>query len=213
MKIVAPLMLLLLASCNGSHGNKSNLASFIDDDPALTNDEIESPGVPDEALHWDTQITMVNFNAEQEAKINKAVELIKKVIASEEFKDRVLNFTYNGQRAFVDNRGLTNEQIYKKILEGSESMNPGNNYRMDVELELYYQATTTIGYTYPNTTRIWMNTKYFNNYTPVSVSDNLMHEWMHKLGFDHAASYSPSRDFSVPYGIGYLVEELAAQYY
>lgn len=161
----------------------------------------------------DAQIHMVNFPQEQEAKVQKAVELIKKVVASPEFKDRIINHTYEGKKTFVDNKGLSNEQIYQIILDGSETMIPGKNGRMDVELELYQQSNTTIGYTYPNTTRIWVNTKYFNKYTPVQVADNLFHEWLHKLGFDHALKYSKSRNYSVPYAIGYLVEELAEKYY
>lgn len=161
----------------------------------------------------DARIHLVNFPQEQEEKVHKAVELIKKVVASPEFKDRIVNHTYEGKKTFVDNKGYTNEQIYQLILDGSETMVPGKNGRMDVELELYQQSTNTIGYTYPNTTRIWVNTKYFNKYTPVQVADNLFHEWMHKLGFDHALKYSKSRNYSVPYAIGYLVEELAAKYY
>lgn len=168
--------------------------------------------VPEAALRWDADVYMVNFTQAQEDKVNKAIELIKKVIASKEFRDRVINFSYNGKKQFVDNNGLTNTQIYNKILDGAEELKPEKNNTMDVELELYYQATSTIGYTYPDTVRIWMNTKYFNNYTAVDVTDNLTHEWLHKLGFDHAASYSTSRDYSVPYGIGYLMEELAAKY-
>lgn len=161
----------------------------------------------------DARIHMVNFPQEQEDKVHQAVDLIKKVVASAEFKNRILNHTFEGKKTFVDNKGFTNEQIYQIILDGSETMIPGKNGRMDVELELYQQSTNTIGYTYPNTTRIWVNTKYFNKYTPVQVADNLFHEWMHKLGFDHAIRYSKSRNYSVPYAIGYLVEELAAKYY
>jgi hypothetical protein len=165
------------------------------------------------AATFDAQINLLNFPEEQEAKVHRAVELIKKVVTSEEFKERVLGHTYEGKKTYVDNRGFTNEEIYQLILEGSETLVPGKNGRMDVELELYQQSSTTIGYTYPHTTRIWVNTKYFNKYTPVQVADNLFHEWLHKLGFDHALKYSKSRNFSVPYAIGYLVEELAVKYY
>ena len=89
--------------------------------------------------------------------------------------------------------------------------NTTKNNTMDVELELYQQKTKTIGYTYPNTVRIWMNKKYFSRYTPVKVADNLMHEWMHKLGFTHEVIWSKDRDHSVPYAVGYIVEELAAE--
>lgn len=162
---------------------------------------------------FDAQIHMVNLNKEQESKVHKAVALIKKVVASKEFKERILSHSYEGKKTFVDNKGLTNEQIYQIILDGSETLMPGKNGRMDVELELYEQSTNTIGYTYPNTTRIWVNKKYFNKYNPVKVADNLFHEWLHKLGFDHEVKYSKKRNYSVPYAIGYLVEELAEKYY
>lgn len=165
------------------------------------------------AATFDAQINMVNFPQEQEAKVHQAVELIKKVVASPEFKERVLGHTYEGKKSYVDNKGLSNEQIYQTILDGSETLIPEKNGRMDVELELYQQSNTTIGYTYPHTSRIWVNTKYFNKYSPVQVADNLFHEWLHKLGFDHALKYSKSRNYSVPYAIGYLVEELALKYY
>ncbi len=162
---------------------------------------------------FDAAIQMINFPPEEEKKILKAVELIKKVVVSDEFRQRVLEHTYKGKKTFVDNLGLSNEEIYRKIIEGSEMLVPGKNGKMDVELELYHQNTATIGYTYPNTNRIWINTRYFNRYTPVQVADNLFHEWLHKLGFDHALKHSISRNFSVPYAIGYLVEELARKHY
>ncbi|HXH30687.1 MAG TPA: hypothetical protein VNJ01_07725 [Bacteriovoracaceae bacterium] len=169
-----------------------------------------TPEVPAAALSWDADIYMVNFDSTQEGKIQSAVELIKKVVASKVFKDRVLDYTYNGKKQFVDNGGFTNAQIYQKLLDGAENMgNRTKNNTMDVELELYYENTSTIGYTYPNTARIWMNKKFFNNYSATEVADNLMHEWVHKLGFSHAMKWSKKRDHSVPYAIGYLVEELA----
>ena len=169
--------------------------------------------VPTEALTFDINAMMVNFSTSQAKKIKDASKLIKKVIASSEFKERVLNFTYNGKKQFVDNGGLTNEQIYKKILLASEEMLPlGNNNVMDVELELYTdEEANTIGYTYPDIVRVFMNTKYFNRFLPHQVADNMIHEWLHKLGFEHAVEPNPSRSSSVPYAIGYLVKELAQE--
>lgn len=165
------------------------------------------------AFSWDADLYLVNFDNSQEQKVRKAVDLIKKVIVSKEFRDRVLNYEYNGEKKFVDNQGLSNEDIYNTIFEGAEKIgNKNKNNTMDVELELYHQKTNTIGYTYPNTARIWINTKYFSKYTPIKVADNLMHEWMHKLGFTHATTWSKERDHSVPYAIGYIIEEIAAQF-
>src|SRR5690606_16501128 len=107
--------------------------------------------VPPAAFSWDTDIHLTNFNREQEEKIKKAVEIIKKVLITKEFKDRVLNYTYKGEQKFIDNEGLSNQEIYQRLLDGAEKMgNTAKNNTMDVELELYHQKTTTIGYTYPN---------------------------------------------------------------
>lgn len=172
----------------------------------------DSGDVPGEALIFGANIFYENFDKTSQSKVEKAIEIIKKVVASAEFKNRILNFTYNGKKQFVDNNGLTNEQIYQKILEGAEDLRPEVDHEMDLELELYYSWTSTVGYTYPDELRIYMNTKFFNSYTAVEVADNVFHEWTHKLGFDHDASYSVSRDSSVPYALGYLIEELGAKY-
>lgn len=188
--------------------------------PTLTgkktlSDHHTAPGplIPSLAHTWGAKIYYSNFSAAQEAKVEKAISLIKKVIGTEEFKERVLNYKFKGKKKFYDNAGLSNAQIYQKILDGAEIMgNTHKNNTMDVELELYHAATKTIGYTYPNVTKIWMNKKYFNKYTPEQVAGNLMHEWMHKLGFGHATKWSTKRDYSVPYAIGYLMEELTKQH-
>ena len=175
--------------------------------------QTEKTTLPQEAVTWNAEIYLVNFNSSQEEKIKEAVTLIKKVVGSEKFRQRVLNYEFRGKKTFVDNHGFSNEEIYQKILDGAEKMgNTAKNNTMDVELELYHQKTKTIGYTYPNTVRIWMNRKYFSRYTPIKVADNLMHEWMHKLGFTHEVTWSKDRDHSVPYAIGYLVEELAQEF-
>jgi hypothetical protein len=171
-----------------------------------------APEVSEAALRFDANFTLFEFDNDDEKKVSKAIEIIKRVVATKDFKDRVLGFTYNGKRTFVDNGNLSNEQIYQKILDGSETLRPGKDNQMDLELELYYSWRSTVGYTYPDDLRIYMNTKFFDYYTPTEVAGNVFHEWTHKLGFDHASSYSVSRDSSVPYALGYLMEELGKKY-
>jgi hypothetical protein len=183
-------------------------------EPAEPTDPSEEPGpdVPAEALQFDSNLSLNEFDDKDEEKVYKAIEIIKEVIRTDEFRQRVLNFTYQGKKTFVDNDGLTNAQIYQKLLDGSETLKPEVDHEMDLELELYYSSRSTVGYTYANVLRIWMNTKYFDPYTPAEVAGNVFHEWTHKLGFDHASSYSVSRDSSVPYALGYLMEELGKKY-
>ncbi len=168
-------------------------------------------GVPTEAFLFDASIKFTNFEVEQENKVHHAVDIIKKVIASDEFRAKVLNFTYNGKKGFVDST-LTNLQIYKKLLAGAETLFPEEDHEMDLDLELYYSSTNTVGYTKPSTVKVWMNTKYFNPFTPSQVAGNMFHEWTHKLGFQHAQSYSVSRDSSVPYAIGYMIRDMGKKY-
>lgn len=168
--------------------------------------------LPTAAYTFGTNIRFLNTNATQQDKFDKAIEIIKKVVATEEFRDQVINYTYGGKKTYVDNGGFTNAEIYQMILDGAETLKPVKNNTMDMDVELYYAATSTVGYTYPNVTKIWVNTKYFNTNTVTSVAANLMHEWLHKLGFKHASSYSVSRDSTVPYAIGRMVGSIGKKF-
>lgn len=166
--------------------------------------------VPTQALTFETNVTIENATSTMEAKIRNAEELIKRVIATEEFKSRVIGHTYNGSRTYVDNGGFTNEQIYQKILDGAETLNKVTDNEMDLTMEMYYAANSTVGYTYANVSKIYANTKFYNNYSASTITGNMTHEWLHKLGFRHASSYSVSRDSSVPYAVGYIMRDIAA---
>jgi hypothetical protein len=166
--------------------------------------------VPTQALTFDSNVTITNATSEMTEKIRVAEELIKRVVATEEFRSRVIGFTYNGQRTYVDNGGYTNEQIYQKILDGAETLNKIADNQMDIDIEMYYASTSTVGYTYSNTPKIYANTKFYDGYSPATITGNMTHEWLHKLGFTHASSYSTSRDSSVPYAIGYIMRTIAA---
>lgn len=175
-----------------------------------TTDGSTGTGLPNEAYTFETNILFVGTTPDQQDKFDRAVEIIKKVVATEEFRTKVLNHTYNGQKTFVDNGGFSNAQIYQKILEAAETLQPVKNNTMDMEVELYYAATSTVGYTYPNTKRIFVNTKYFNTNSVGGVAQNLFHEWLHKIGFKHAVSYSTSRDYSVPYAVGRMIQNIGS---
>lgn len=201
------ILSLLTTACNQSDGGGSGL----DQSYAGISDS-DFDVIPNEATTFETNVDLVNFESARREKMEEAIEIIKLVIATEEFKNRILNHTYNGARTFVDNRGYTNAQIYKIMLDGAEKLQPTKNNAMDVEVELYTASTNVVGYTYPSSKRIWVNTKYFDQYTPAGVAHNLMHEWMHKLGFDHSSSWNSARDYSVPYAIGDIMGEVGKNF-
>lgn len=196
-------LLMSLIACGKGGGGGS-------DDANVSLNEVSSDSaVPSAALNFGVNLQMEKFSGSQEAKVLEAAELIKRVVASEEFKNKILNHKYNGKKTFVDNGGLTNAEIYKKIVEGSEMLNPGNNGAMDLQLELYTANNIVVGYTMPSVIKIWMNSKFLNQNNSAEVTTNMMHEWLHKLGFKHAAKQTANRKYSVPYAVGYLTRSIA----
>jgi hypothetical protein len=163
------------------------------------------------ALTFDTNIYVYNGTNLQRQKLDQADQRIKNIIRSEEFKNRVINFTYNGVYKFVDNAGLTNSQIYSKILYAAEKLLPVSDNEMDLKIKTYYENTSTVGYTTTSSLYVNFNTKYLNSYTVAETAKTMVHEWLHKMGFTHAVTYSTSRNYSVPYGIGSIIRDLAAK--
>jgi hypothetical protein len=158
-------------------------------------------------IPFTASISDTNYTKEQKAKVVEASKRIETIVNSDKFKQGVLDFSYQGKKKFVDTE-LTNEQVFNKIYEGAETLKPEVNHQMDIALTMYTGRTSTIGYTYPNVLRVWTNSKYHNNYGPCEIVGNVFHEWLHKLGFVHAFRYSSSRDYSVPYALGYMVETM-----
>lgn len=197
-------VMLMFVSCGKSGGSDGQGGSAISAEDV----SVDSP-VPQQAFNFDVNVKLDNFTARQEDKILEAKELIKKVVASEEFKDAILNHKYKGKKTFVDNGGKSNAEIYITILEGAETLRPVIDNEMDLDLEVFTRDDDTVGYTYPNAIRVWMNSKFLNKNSAASVTTNMMHEWLHKLGFKHAQENNPARPYSVPYAVGYLVARLA----
>lgn len=168
--------------------------------------------VPEEAYTFDFNVDMIRMAPHKEDKLYEAIELVRRAFSSYEFKERILNHTYRGKRAFANNQGLSNLQIYHRILAGVEKRYPWENNAMDLEVQLYTDLSSNVlGYTLPFSKRIWMNTKYFNRNSVAKVAGNLVHEWLHKLGFGHSWQRTPDRKYSVPYAVGYIIQDLATE--
>lgn len=192
---LSPIIFLLLSACGKAPAAHDNDSSKI----VIKTDRFA------------VNLKLIDFNSAQESKIHEAAELITKVVTSDKFRMGILNHEFEGQKSFADNHGLSNEEIYQKILAGSEELAPGIDEEMDLVLLTYHEDAITIGYTYPNTRNVWMNRKYLDRYGPVEVTGNMMHEWLHKLGFGHELKHSSKRRYSVPYAVGYLMQKLARE--
>ena len=140
-------------------------------------------------------------------KMEKALAVVEKVVNSEEFKNRVINFKNNkGERAFASNNGMSNEQIYATFMEGRELLQQDTPGEMNFFLKLYNKSwSKVIGWTNRDINTININWKFFKNFKPNEVAGNLVHEWTHKIGFSHR---SASERDSAPYALGYIAREL-----
>jgi hypothetical protein len=239
MKKMIGLMLtlsLLSVSCNKSGGSSSDGSTSTSTNaadannasadsstgsstgPSSTGGPTPSPvpaatsTLPALALSFQTNVNMMSFTAAQITKYQAAVAIAKKVIGTEAFRTRILNYTWSGAKQFANNIGRTNAQIYQTILDAAETLQPSKNNTMDLGVKMYYENSSIIGFTNGSITYINVNTKFFDQFNAAEVAGNLMHEWLHKLGYDHDFSSTPQRPYSVPYAIGYLVRDIGASF-
>ncbi len=171
---------------------------------------------PSKTGELNSNIHMRNFTSRDQQKVNLANQILLEIINSEEFKDRVLNFTFKGEKQFNDNQGKTNQQIYDHLMTGSEVLMPGSAGTMNFDLTLYKSKnpwSKVKGYTKPDTMRIWINKKFFrkSSWKPRDVAANMMHEWIHKMGYTHDYKYNQDRQYTVPYAIGYILNDIAQE--
>lgn len=227
MKFISVMFLLslLTLSCNKPGGGSSEESAEptsvgIDEGPDPTPDPEPAPPIPEAistvpaaALSFKTDVSyLVGFDSSDEDKYNKAVALVKKVVATEAFRKQILNHIYNGEKTFVQNNGLANAQIYQTILDAAEKLTPAKNNTLDVGVKLYYENSNVVGYTSTGITYINVNTKFFNTYAVNSVASNLFHEWLHKVGFGHDVSATSRRPYSVPYAVGTIIRNIGKNF-
>lgn len=165
--------------------------------------------LPSATGEFTTNLEMLKCSDTHIKKSQEAAKLIKAIFNSENFKDEVKNFTYNGKKQFVDNGKMTNDQIYDHLMKGAEALRPTVNYQMDITIECYRANNSTVGYTYKSVNKVYANMKFHDKYDAALVASNTVHEWTHKMGFGHAVKWSNSRDYSVPYGMNKIVKKLA----
>ena len=90
-------ILLSLASC-GKSKDDSGCNTMACEVSFFTLATSDTGPVPPEALLFDTNLTLVQFSATNQEKIENAADLVKRIIMSQEFKDAVVGFTINGEK-------------------------------------------------------------------------------------------------------------------
>lgn len=148
---------------------------------------------------------------DQRVFFSNAFVVLKEVINSELFQDEILDFnryTYTKDSP---------REIYRKFMSGDDLYESFKKYdrEMDVDVTIYLNRTTrTIGYTYPNTRRQWINSKFvkYNKLEGIKkIIMNVVHEYCHNMGYKHPRAWTKTRKNSVPYYLGYAAGRVAAE--
>jgi hypothetical protein len=148
-----------------------------------------------------------SFSQKELLKLQACLPLLEKVVNGQKFKERICEI-----KKFTS-CDLNGQQVYEIFMNGRQVGDTTDDREMDIDLTIYstWPWITTVGYTYANVVRTWINRKFFLAFTLAGIAGNISHEYCHKLGFDHTSHWTPERDASVPYFIGYLIEELVQE--
>lgn len=158
----------------------------------------------------------------QRVKLERAIDLLDTIINSEEFKRKVIAYTRpNGSRSYSKNylwydttKRLTNEDIYMILMTGDEKMRPHTLSEMNLNIKKYKSpwwsvvGKKVIGWTSPSSSaRINVNWRFYDDFEIHQMAGNIMHEWIHLLGFLHGKENAHQE---VPYVVGRIASEMAA---
>lgn len=169
-----------------------------------------------------------NLGKAQKKKFVKALALLEPVLNSQEFKKRVLSYVRPGhtepgyQKNYLwsnESERLTPSQIYDIIKEGNEKTIPNSKNEMNlnswVKVCKWYEKPLTwcskvVGSTSPSSSKlIRLNWKFYAQFEANQMVANLVHEWLHLLGFLHGPSSTMRME--VPYIVGQIAGEIAKE--
>jgi len=168
-----------------------------------------------------------DLSRKDEKKVEMAVNHMADALSSEEFYNWCMSYNYwysyrkwkwfryktywQKVNNFKMSNGLSRKGIYNKLMTGSETLQPTPDNEADMTLHVdYSHAGNVIGYTYSNTVSQWIYYSWFSNNDFNDVAGNLAHEWAHKMGFNHDFNWNNTREFTVPYAVGYFVRDFDA---
>lgn len=157
----------------------------------------------------------------QKYKLLKAIKLIEIILNSKEFRKRVISYSgskgkckngycYTGNYLWKNKKNkLSNLEIYSIILNGNEKTRPNTENEANINIKWARMRRRIIGRTKPSTSK-WIEVnwrKYYWNYNTPQMVNNIVHEWIHLLGFSHTKKRYIKNNPS--YVIGKIAKKMA----
>lgn len=179
--------------------------------PVVVEVPVPQPQIPYQPTKVSFSYVLTGFSQAQQQRMAEIFADTQIIVSTDEFREKVYGQYYKGKKGFVDNDGHTNEQVYEKLMAGSELGSlPDNIWNLPIALERGGRGT--LGWTYPSTTQIWFNSRYFDGREDSGLSGTICHEYAHKVGFGHAYKSTASRPYSVPYAVGTICSLLYVEF-
>jgi hypothetical protein len=162
----------------------------------------------------DFLITMkVKLSKSEQLKIIKSERLLELVVNSPEFKEEILKADFHGETSLWKNRA--NIEIYKHIMSGQETLRPEIDGVANVDLSVFnpnWKNKNVVGYTYMHVLTQWINRTYLRTRHYLYIASNILHEWGHKLGFQHDHKRTARRPFSICYQLNVILKKLSPKF-
>lgn len=135
----------------------------------------------------------------QRGKVIIAIEKAHEVMESDLFKERILNYTQpNGVKEFYQAE-MGNEEVYKILMEREWK------YSIRFYSKRFSSANA---YVQPPSPVVNLNWAKMANWPLHNLANTTTHEATHLFGFTHDYLRTTNRPYSVPYGVGQIVEDI-----
>jgi hypothetical protein len=148
-------------------------------------------------------LDLTNATTEDQARIDNALLLIEEVVNLESFREEI------AKRKFSQTK-MKGPQVLASILKASERYAPASEGVLDLNIDMYEEDSTTVGYTSPSDPFMHLNRFIHRRYSAAETAGNIFHEWLHKIGHTHSRWNWRNRENSVPYALGARLAEIAA---
>lgn len=158
-------------------------------------------------------------------KLNAAAVLCERVVNDPEFKEKICGFKWSVsyrvgffRRKWVTesgvgfrmSEGLDAAGVYAEIEKGDELQKGAKDGEIDIIVNVDYPGKRGIlGWTTPTIVNQYISGWFLEDAEIWEIVGNFIHEWMHKIGFDHEYRSTVLRPFTVPYAVGEIAEAIA----
>lgn len=146
---------------------------------------------------------MVNATEEEKTMFKGAANALEEALKDPIFWNKV-QAEYDD---FLYKEGLSFNEFKRKLLSGADKFNKLDDGDIDVHVTMYYSRKRVVGFTYPSTWRSWANRNIYRNYDISDIAGNILHEYLHNLGYGHPRANRRS----LVYQMGYLVRDHIAE--